>query len=246
MARKPLIGLTCTIRYEDGAVLYGLYASYIKALETAGGLPVLIAHNLEQDTLRAIYERVDGVLLTGGGDVDPTEYGVPNDMPLRSINADRDLTEMTVTNWAAQDDKPLLGICRGVQVMNVALGGTLYRDLASEFGGSVDHDLGSKQARHYEGHAVSVTPDSKLAGLLGTTTPAVNSMHHQAIRELGKGLTSVATAPDGIVEGVEIPGARFFVGVQWHPEELFTYSEPMKRLFEGFVRQAASPVYLTP
>jgi putative glutamine amidotransferase len=236
---KPLIGLTCTVRYEDGAVLYGLYASYIKALEAAGGLPVLIAHDLQPETLRAIYERVDGVLLTGGGDVDPHEYGAGDEIPLRSVNHDRDATEMTVTKWAVADDKPLLGICRGVQVMNVALGGTLYRDLALEFGNSVDHDMGGKNVRNFEAHAVNVQSDSKLAGLLGTTQPKVNSLHHQAIRDLGKGLVPVATAPDGIVEGVEIPGTRFIVGVQWHPEELANYSEPMRRLFEGFVRQAS-------
>jgi len=238
-AAKPLIGLTCTVRYEDGAVLYGLYASYIKALEAAGGLPVLIAHDLQPETLRAIYERVDGVLLTGGGDVAPNEYGAGDEIPLRSVNHDRDATEMTVTKWAVEDDKPLLGICRGVQVMNVALGGTLYRDLALEFGNSVDHDMGGKNARNYNAHTVNVQSDSKLAGLLGTTQPAVNSLHHQAIRDLGKGLVPVATAPDGIVEGVEIPGTRFIVGVQWHPEELANYSEPMRRLFEGFVKQAA-------
>jgi putative glutamine amidotransferase len=238
MSKKPLIGLTCTFRNEDGSLLYGLYASYIKAVENAGGLPLLIPINLLPENLRALYDVVDGVLLTGGGDVDPTEYGVANDIPLRSINPDRDRTELTVARWAAAEDKPTLGICRGVQVMNVALGGTLYRDLASEFGTMVNHDLGGSQPRDFKGHSVEVAEGSKLANLLGDTAPSVNSMHHQAIRQLGESLKPVAVAPDGIVEGVEIPTAKFFVGVQWHPEELAGYSEPMQRLFSGFVQHA--------
>jgi putative glutamine amidotransferase len=216
-----------------------LYASYIKSVENAGGLPVLIPHDLNEETLRAIYERVDGILLTGGGDVDPKEYGAAADIPLRSVNHARDLTELNVTRWAVEDDKPVLGICRGIQVMNVALGGTLYRDLATEKPSTVDHDLGGKAPRNHAGHAVQIDAESKLATLLGTTAPPVNSMHHQAIRDLAPVLTPVATAPDGIVEGVEVKNARFIVGVQWHPEELAEYSEPMRKLFSGFVAQVA-------
>ncbi len=239
--RKPLIGLTCAIHQErNGTIFYGTLPSYTRALEAAGGLPLLIVPNLNAETLREIYDRVDGVLLTGGGDVDPVLYGAPNDTELRSIDPDRDSTEINVTRWAVDDDKPLLGICRGIQVMNVALGGTLYRDIASEYGQAVDHDLGSAQSRDFEGHPISVRAGSHLAELLGETHPAVNTMHHQAIRDLGKGLLPVATSPDGLIEGVEREGARFIVGVQWHPEELYEYSEPMRRLFEGFVKQAAS------
>ncbi len=239
MARKPLIGLTCSFRQEGSAVLYGLYGSYIKALENAGGLPVLIAPNLTPETLREVYDRLDGVLLTGGGDVDPALYGVPNDTPLRSLNPDRDTAEITLTQWAVENDKPLLGICRGIQVMNVARGGTLYRDIATEYGTTVDHDLGGKKERSAEGHRVSIMEGSLLADTLGTHDPAVNSLHHQAVRDLGSGFKAVAQSPDGLIEGIEFPDARFILGVQWHPEELAEYSEPMQRLFKGLVQHAA-------
>lgn len=237
---KPLIGLTCGIHHEqNGTIFYGSLPSYTRALQAAGGLPVLIVPNLDKDTLREIYERVDGVLLTGGGDVDPAVYGLSSETELRTVDPDRDTTEIDVTRWAAEDDKPLLGICRGIQVMNVAMGGTLYRDIATEFGQTIDHDLDSQKSRDFQGHTVAVRAGSQLATLLGETHPSVNTMHHQAIRVLGDGLTPVATSPDGLIEGVERDGAHFFVGVQWHPEELYQYSEPMRRLFEGFVRRSA-------
>ncbi len=238
--RKPLIGVTCSFRREgEHSVFYGVYAGYTRALDAAGALPVLLTPNLSEETLRALFERVDGVLLTGGGDVDPALYGAADDPGLRSLNPDRDRMEIALTRWAAEADKPTLGICRGIQVMNVALGGTLYRDIAAEFGQGIDHDLGGTKSRDHAGHTVALESGSRLAALIGDSAAAVNSMHHQAIRDLGKGLRPSATAPDGLVEGVEFQGARFIVGVQWHPEELFQYSVPMRRLFEGFVAQAA-------
>ncbi len=238
---KPLIGLTCTVRQdEDRAPLYGAPVAYIRALEKAGGLPVLIPPTLSAETLRAIYERVDGVLLIGGGDIDPECYGISDNagVELRSVSPDRDATEIALTRWAAQDNKPLFGICRGIQVMNVALGGTLYRHIPSEYKTPIDHDLDGVGSRRIEGHAVTVAAGTTLAALLGQTTVPVNSMHHQAIQSLGAELKPVAIATDGLVEGVEREGARFFVGVQWHPEELYEYSEPMRRLFEGFVQKS--------
>ncbi|MHB8628495.1 MAG: gamma-glutamyl-gamma-aminobutyrate hydrolase family protein [Aggregatilineales bacterium] len=240
---KPLIGLTCTVRRdEDRAPLYGAPAAYVRALETAGGLPVLIPPTSSSETLRAIYERVDGVLLIGGGDIDPELYGVSDNggVELRSVSADRDTAEIALTRWAAHDDKPLFGICRGIQVMNVALGGTLYRHIPSDYQTAIDHDLDGVGSRRIEGHTVTVSPGTILAELLGQTTVPVNSMHHQAIQALGTELTPVAIATDGLVEAVERHGSRFFVGVQWHPEELYEYSAPMRRLFEGFIRQSAA------
>ena len=242
MAKKPLIGLSCTLRQDsDKMPFYGVGVPYIHALESAGGLPVLVPPNLDNETLHALYERLDGVLLIGGGDVDPAIYGLNGDdgVELRSVDHYRDAAEIALSRWAAADDKPLLGICRGVQVMNVAFGGTLYRDLKTEVQDSLDHDLDGIGQRRIEGHTVTLSAGSTLAELIGSTEVPVNSMHHQAIAILSPELTPVAVASDGIVEGVELKGARFFVGVQWHPEELYTYSDAMKRLFEGFVVQAA-------
>ncbi len=237
---KPLIGVTCGVHHEqNGSAFYGSRGSYIRAVEAAGGLPLLIVPLLDQETLHEIYQRVDGVLLTGGGDVDPERYGLPGEAELRTVEPDRDATEINITRWAAQDNKPLLGVCRGIQVMNVAMGGTLYQDIATEFGKTVDHDLNREKSRNFQGHDISIRAGSRLASVIGETHTAVNTMHHQAIRVLGDGLTPVATSPDGLIEGVEKDGARFFVGVQWHPEELYEYSEPMRRLFGTFVEQSS-------
>jgi putative glutamine amidotransferase len=239
--RKPLIGVTCdTFSTKNGRSVYGIRPSYTHAIEASGGLPLLIVPDLSAESLRIIYEKLDGVLLTGGGDVVPTLYGAPDDMELRGLDANRDASEINITRWAMDDDKPLLGICRGIQVINVALGGTLYRDLASEYGKTVDHDLTRPKPGEFKGHSVAVERDSRLAALLGETQPAVNSFHHQAIRALGNTLRPVATSPDGVIEGIERDDSRFFVAVQWHPEELYDESEPMRRLFSGFVTQAAN------
>src|SRR5579871_126707 len=194
---KPLIGVTCGI-YEraTGEMYYGVLSAYTDAVTMAGGLPLLIAPNLGQDNLREIYARVDGVLLTGGGDVDPTLYGMGDDGLVHNIRPDRDSTEINVARWAADDDKPLFGICRGVQVANIALGGTLYRDIASEYPGynGVEHDLGDKFPRGHEAHAVTVDPGTRLADALGASTVKVNTLHHQALRDVPANLKITAHA----------------------------------------------------
>ncbi len=224
--------------------MYGAGPTYLHAVESAGGLPLMIAPNLAEDTLRQIYERLDGVLLIGGGDVDPTLYGLTSAdlVELRSVDATRDSSEIALTHWALADDKPLLGVCRGIQVMNVALGGTLYRDIATEYGTVVDHDRENVGMYRLEGHKVTVRDGSRLSVLLGSETVPVNSFHHQAIRELSHELTATALSTDGLVEGVEQLNARFFVGVQWHPEVMYDDSEPMRRLFSGFIAQAGKSV----
>jgi putative glutamine amidotransferase len=235
---KPLIGVTCgAMKRDTGELCYGVMPAYSRSVALAGGLPVLIAPNIDDDTLREIYERVDGVLLTGGGDVDPALYGIADDGLAHSINPDRDRTEIEITRWALADNKPLLGICRGVQVVNVALGGTLYRDIEKEYSGynGLDHELSSKISRDHVAHPVQINAGSTLANVLDTESVQVNTLHHQALREVAPGLTVSAHALDGVIEGVELPGARFFVGVQWHPEEMTNYSEPMRRLFGAFV-----------
>jgi putative glutamine amidotransferase len=249
--RKPLIGITCGRHYDKGSPYYGSLPSYIKAVEIAGGLPVLIAPNVSDDVLRAIYERMDGVLVSGGGDVDPSFYGMESAGLVHETDKSRDIMEINVSRWAASENKPLLGICRGCQVVNVALGGTLYRDIPAEYfggngasdshkNGGIDHDLLGKFPRSHIAHTVKVEPESRLASVVGEQIPQVNSLHHQALRDVAADLTVSAISPDGLIEGVEMPNARFFVGVQWHPEELVEYSEPMRRLFEAFIVAARS------
>src|SRR5258708_3916132 len=171
---RPLIGVTCGVHERaTGELFYGVLSAYIDAVAMAGGLPLLIAPTLGEDILREIYERVDGVLLTGGGDVDPSLYRMADDGSVNNIRPERDATEIEVTRWAVADDKPLFGICRGIQVANVALGGTLYRDIAKEYPGynGVEHDLGGKFPRGHEAHAVEINPRTRLPEALGTPPP---------------------------------------------------------------------------
>src|SRR3954469_21702457 len=154
---KPLIGITCgAYKRDSGELAYGVLKTYTHSVANAGGLPVLIPPVLDAESLRELYERIDGVLLTGGGDVDASQYGMTNDGLVEGIDLDRDVTEISVARWAASDDKPLLGICRGSQVVNVALGGTLYRDIPTEYGApsDIDHDQSGKAPRGFEAHPV--------------------------------------------------------------------------------------------
>ncbi|HVO42335.1 MAG TPA: gamma-glutamyl-gamma-aminobutyrate hydrolase family protein, partial [Aggregatilineales bacterium] len=141
--RKPLIGITCG-RYDDarGGIVFGTRPAYVRSIEQAGGIPVFIPPDVAEDTLRDIYARLDGVVLSGGADIDPIHYGMTNAGLSKTIDPARDMVELAIARWAAANDKPTLGICRGCQVINVALGGTLYQDLAVEVPGALDHDLG--------------------------------------------------------------------------------------------------------
>jgi putative glutamine amidotransferase len=204
----------------------------------AGGLPVLVMPDVNAPALREIFERLDGVMLAGGGDVAPEHYGMADNGLIADVDPARDVAEINLVKWAYAEDKPLLGICRGCQVANVALGGTLYRDIRAEYPGfnGIEHELEDGFPHDHYSHSVAVVSQSQLAGALGQSASyPVNSLHHQALRDIAAPLVVSATAEDGLVEGIEIPGARFFVAVQWHPEELTGRSQAMRRLFESFV-----------
>lgn len=240
--RKPVIGLIGGLyKSGDGAPVYGLPAAYTKALADAGAIPLTIAPNIGLEALRALYERCDGVLIAGGGDVDPARYGMSDAGLVQGVDPYRDEAEIAFVRWAAEQDKPLLGICRGFQISNVALGGTLYRDIATEYPQhqGIEHNYWGKQPRSYLAHSVDLQPQSKLSQILGTDHVSVNSLHHQALQTIAPTLkVTASSAADGIPEAAEIPNARFFVGVQWHPEEMVEYSEPMRKLFAAFVGAA--------
>ncbi len=233
---RPLIGLTTHRRASDdgSADVYGLRLTYVEAIRRAGGLPVLIPLGLSADELRDLYGRIDGLLLSGGGDVSPAEYGMEPTDNLRLVDPDRDRVELTLTRWAVADEKPLLGICRGAQTFNVALGGSLYRDIATEHPSRNKHDYYPGFPYDYPAHPITVAEDTLLAHALGRPIITVNSLHHQAAREIAPSLVPVAYAPDGVVEAVELPGHPFALGVQWHPEWLSEMPE-MRSLFESFV-----------
>lgn len=235
---RPLIGITTASVVDNGLIYNRAYNAIARAVERAGGLPVLIPTGIDEATLRAIYDRLDAVLLPGGPDVDPTWYGQERH-PTTVIDSARDAIEVPLARWAVEDDLPLFGICRGHQVINVALGGSLVQDIPSQVETDVlAHDLPNKQPRNLKTHGVEISADSQLASIIGTTHTAVNSLHHQAVTKAAPGMVITAYSPDGLVEATEVPGKRFALSVQWHPEDLYDNDESSQRLFEEFVKAA--------
>ncbi len=215
---------------------------YVSTLSDAGAVPFIIPLLDNMMTLRAIYDELDGVFLCGGVDMDPSSYGEPRHYLCGATDSDRDATEMQLVRWAIQEKKPVFGVCRGVQVINVACGGTLLQDLASEVPNSRKHDYFPMQGRFERNlltHSISVDEASHLGRLLGVRSIKVNSMHHQAIDRVGNGLVATAWADDGIVEALESTNHHYMLGVQWHPEELATTDPRMRRLFRQFIRESS-------
>lgn len=239
--RRPLIGITTGPLAARPPWPAGLRQnrSYVRAVAAAGGAPVLIPLLDDPEALRAIYARLDGVLLPGGGDVDPARYGeaARPEYKVEGVDALLDAVELQLARWALDGGRPLLGICRGQQTLNVAAGGTLYQDIAAQVPGSLPHQ--QPEARTALVHPIAVEPASRLASVLGETALAVNSIHHQAIARLAPGLRAVAQAPDGVLEGVELPTHPFALAVQFHPEELVPDHAPSARLFAAFVAACA-------
>jgi len=213
---------------------------YVQVLAEVGAVPWLIPLlPNDKETLRAIYERLDGVFLTGGVDVDPSEYGEIKHPLCGRTDPDRDAVEIQMVKWALEDKKPVLAVCRGFQVLNVAFGGTLFQDVGDQYPGAMKHDHFPKAdgtpPRDYLSHDVCVAPGSRLAQYLGSSQTPVNSMHHQGIKQLGPGLAANAWAPDGLIEGIEGTNGQFLIAVQWHPEELAQSDAGMRRLFTAFI-----------
>ena len=219
---------------------YQLGKHYVNSLIACGAIPVLAPVLLDDASLRGLYERADGVLLTGGDDVDPALFGEAPHAKTSGIDADRDRAESALTRWAVADDKPMLGICRGIQVMNVALGGSLIQDIPSQAPSDLVHPGHWVGARRDEvHHTVCIEANTRLAGIVGFGDVGVNSFHHQSIKRAAQPFRITARAPDGIVEAVEIAGHAFCVGVQWHPEEMAANRADMMRLFQALTDASA-------
>ncbi len=231
----PLIGVT-TYRSanKSGNPNYGLNQAYSHSLSAAGAAPVLIPLDLPQDSLFTILSRVDGLLFTGGGDIGPQLYGGSRHPQVSGIDPDRDRTELLLYQAARQNDLPFFGICRGLQLVNVAQGGTLYEHIIDQHPDALDHSHNSEHGRDRLAHQLRLTAGSNLERILGQSTLEVNSLHHQGIRKLGAGLRATAYAPDGLIEGIELENHDFGLAVQWHPEELQAHAS-MRSLFENFV-----------
>ena len=216
---RPRIGVAAATRERNGQFIAGVNVPYVQAILAAGGLPILLLPELSPDETLELFGECDGLLLTGGEDVDPVRYGATAHPKLGTTDSRRDANELALIADARARDLPILGICRGIQVGNVACGGTLIQDLASQRPGNVNHD--PPTARDAASHGITVTAGSRLHTILGTTTFTANSFHHQAVDTPGSGLVVTAMAPDGVIEGMESADPNeWIVLVQWHPEEL--------------------------
>jgi putative glutamine amidotransferase len=238
----PLIGITTAewINPETGWKYNRMYHPIAMNVARAGGLPVFIPTGLDHATLRAIYDRLDGVLLPGGPDVDPAHFGQVRHAKLGSIDAGRDAVELPLARWAVEDDLPLFGICRGHQVMNVALGGTLVQDIPSQVETTLLHDQANDVPRSNRLHEVQIDPSSRLATLMGGTRLPVNSLHHQSVEQPAPGMCVTAYSDDGIVEALEMPDKNFVLSVQWHPEDLAENDAANFALFKAFIDAATA------
>lgn len=243
MSKLPLIGITAlSTRFIDAphSPIYALNQRYIMALQDVGGAPLMLPPALKASALRAVFERLDGLLISGGGDVDPAHYGEEPCALLSDVHAERDETELALVRWAAESGKPLLCICRGIQVMNVALGGTLVQDIPTQIPNALLHMLdGAVYPRGHIAHVIQIDAGTRLHNVLGSDRAGVNSWHHQALKRVAPGVRATACAADGIVEAIELPDHRFAIGVQWHPEWLYDQQPEMWRLFEALVKAAA-------
>ena len=218
-------------------MVYGQSRTYIDAVLHAGGAPVILPIVNDISTLQRLYEQCDGLLLSGGNDVDPSLYGEERKDYTEKPAEARDAQELQLIRWAREDDKPLLAICRGAQLLNVALGGTLYQDVAHEVAGAHDHTASVRQKDFaYIAHErLLLKPGSRLAGILDVGEIKTNALHHQSIKTLGNGLRLAAWTEDDVIEAVELPEAKFVIGVQSHPEALENEAEPRwRKLFEAF------------
>lgn len=213
--------------------------SYLRAIEGASLIPLVLTPDISPGALEAAMSQVSGLLLTGGGDVEPARYGGPAHETLVGVSEARDSLEIDAIRLAGERKLPVLAICRGLQVLNVALGGSLVQDIPSMVEGACSHSL--EDPRQGPAHEVEVMPGSRLAEILGAGVIPVNSRHHQAAARLGDGLEVSARSADGVIEGLELPGERFVVAVQWHPEDMLGHFESAGKLFAAFAAAARVP-----
>ena len=244
-ALSPVVAVTATARLIEGVERVRLNAAYVRALESVGLVPIVVPPLGAASAALRVLDGVAGLVLSGGEDVDPSRYGATPHPELGPINCARDETELALLARARDIGLPTLAICRGIQVVNVALGGTLVQDLPSQRQHVAAHEVDDE--RDARVHGVRVDPASRLGSILGAESLGVNSIHHQAVDRLGEAMRVNARADDGTIEGVESDDATWWmVGVQWHPEELTSTPEPWdRRLFAAFAEACRSRVSST-
>jgi len=238
---RPLIGVTTSTtiggawsRYSAGHKMDYLYREYTRSLVLAGGAPLAVPVVGERGVLAAVLDRLDGLLLSGGPDILPARYGQDPQPGLGEVDAELDEMELTLAGLALESRLPILGICRGLQVLAVAGGGSLIQDIRAQVPGCLRHDQPADKAVCT--HRVRVEEPSRLREILGRGELWVNSGHHQAVETPPPGFKVAARAADGVIESLELPGERFVLGVQWHPEGTSAWDPPSLELFKAFIR----------
>jgi putative glutamine amidotransferase len=241
---KPVIGVTPDYNAGDRKdwggrePTYFLRARYVRAIEEVGGIPLILPLVEDRAARTRLLRDIDGLLLTGSGpDLPPALYGERQRYTFQVMSERRSTFELDMVQLARKADVPVLGICGGMQTMNVACGGSLFQDISSQFAKSLQHRQ-PKPATALS-HTVTITPGSLLRRVMRTVTLRVNSSHHQSVKAVASSLVASAVAPDGIIEAIESPAHRFFLGIQWHPEFLFDRYRLHRRLFEAFLRAAS-------
>jgi putative glutamine amidotransferase len=240
-ARKPVpactVAVTASIRQDGDTSRVRLTAAYVTALENAGLIPLIVPPLSSDRAAAVVLDSVSGLVLTGGEDVDPARYGEQRHEKVRTVNAARDATEATLVQEAKARGIPVLAICRGIQILNVALGGTLVQDISSQCRTAIAHD--EEGPRDSRSHEIDAEPGSLIARAIGAEHISVNSFHHQSVKRVAEGMRVTARSPDGVIEGLESTDENWWVmAVQWHPEEMTDSPDPWDRgLFKAFARQ---------
>jgi putative glutamine amidotransferase len=236
---KPLIGITTgeIINEVEPWVssIYGQKHYYSDAIVAAGGIPVFIPF-MPEDELKTLYTKLDGILFAGGNDIDPQLYGDVSETYTINISIERDRVESMLMTWALADNKPIFAICRGFQLFNVLLGGTLYQNLATGFPAASDHELTlHKKDYSHVAHVLKIDPSSHLAIITNSLQLNANSRHHQGVKRVANELRAIAWSEDGLVEAIEHPTKKFAIGVQSHPEALYAIDEKWLAVFRAFI-----------
>lgn len=237
-AERPIIGINMDVsqRGDSGASpALRLSGAYVDAITSAGGIPVVLPPVLDKAAIRRQVALCDGFLFVGGADINPERYGETSHPAVNLLNPRREEYDFALMEAVLKTRKPMLGVCLGCQEFNVAMGGSLIQDLPTETTSTIDHRPYAPRGEFV--HEIEIEPGTKLADLLGTTTLGVNSIHHQACEVPGAKLRVAARAPDGTIEAIELPGKRFALGVQWHPEALTHHPEHL-RVYKGLVDTA--------